>query len=312
MRVRCTARGKTEAGYALLLAIFLVASMLLFAAVAAPNVITQGRRLREQEAIWRGNQYVRAIRLYYQKNGKYPSSIEDLTKPNATGVHFLRKSYKEPLNTTDGSWRLIYVTPAGQLIGSVRFHNLQEMAVASAFAGQLPGNAAGLASQLFGQVNPSLSGASPFGATAQPGAQSSQPGGLQPGQPGGLQPGLGGQNALGSTLSSTQPAPLTAVDSPVFGGLVIGVASKVKQPSLTVYQGGKTYFDWEFIWNPLMNANGAPGQQIAIPGLNAPSQPGALPNPAALPGANGPGNPPGIMPIAPQLPNPGLPAPPQN
>jgi hypothetical protein len=135
---------------------------------------------------------------------------------------------------------------------------------------------------------------------------------LQPGQPGGLQPGLGGQNALGSTLSSTQPAPLTAVDSPVFGGLVIGVASKVKQPSLTVYQGGKTYFDWEFIWNPLMNANGAPGQQIAIPGLNAPSQPGALPNPAALPGANGPGNPPGIMPIAPQLPNPGLPAPPQN
>jgi type II secretory pathway pseudopilin PulG len=218
--------------------------MLIFAAAAAPNVVTQGRRLREQEAIWRGNQYVRAIRLYYQKNGKYPSSLEDLTKPNATGVHFLRKSYKEPMNTDDGSWRLIYVTPAGQLVGSVHYHNLQEMAVAAAFAGQLPGNVAGLASQLFGQVNPNLNGGSLSGATPQSGAQPSQQNGLQPGQSGTQQPGFGGQNGQDSLFSSTQPAPLTAVDSPVFGGSVIGVASKVKQSSVTVYQGGKTYFDW--------------------------------------------------------------------
>ena len=143
--------GGGEAGYAMLLAIFLVASLLLFAAVAAPNVLTEGRRLREQEAIWRGNQYVRAIRLYYQKNGKYPSSLEDLTKPNAAGVHFLRKAYKEPMNKADGSWRLIYVTGSGQLVGSVHYHTLQEMAVAAAFAGQLPGGAAGFASQLFGR-----------------------------------------------------------------------------------------------------------------------------------------------------------------
>jgi len=78
---------------------------------------------------------------------------------------------------------------------------------------------------------------------------------------------------------------------------VIGVASKVKQSSITVYQGGKTYFEWEFIWNPLLNANGgAPGQQIVVPGLNGPTQPGAAPNP----GASGPINAPGTMPIAPQ------------
>jgi hypothetical protein len=129
VRIRRPTRGKGEDGYAVLLAIFLVATMLLLAAAATPNILTQGRRLREQEAIWRGNQYVRAIRLYYQKNGKYPSSLEDLTKPNAAGVHFLRKSYKEPINSSDGSWRLIYVTPTGQLVGSVHYHNLQEMAV---------------------------------------------------------------------------------------------------------------------------------------------------------------------------------------
>jgi len=300
MSARTIARRKSEDGYAVLLAIFLVATMLLFAIAATPNVITEGRRLREQDAIWRGNQYVRAIRIFYQKNGKYPSSLEDLTKANAAGVHFLRKPYKDPMNTDDGKWRLIYVTPAGQLIGSVHFHNLQEMAVAAAFAGQLPGNVAGLASQLFGQVNVNGSIGSQFGATAQPGA-SPQQGGLQPGQ----QPGAG--TGLGSMLSSTQPAPLEAVDSPVFGGSVIGVASKVKKSSITVYQGGKTYFDWEFIWNPLMNANGAPGQQIAIPGLNVPSQPGAAPNPTALPGANGTGTLPGTMPTVPQGGNPFMP-----
>ena len=295
-------RGKGDAGYAVLLAIFFVATMLLLASAATPNILIQGRRLREQESIWRGNQYVRAIRLYYQKNGKYPSSLEDLSKPNAVGVHFLRKIYREPMNSSDGSWRLIYVTPTGQLIGSVHYHTLQEMAVATAFAGQLPGNAAGLASQLFGQVNPTPNGPQP-GAPGQPGTQSSVQSGFQQGPAGAAQPGAGSQ------LSSAQPAPLQAVDSPVFGGSVIGVASKVKQPSLMVYQGGKTYFEWEFIWNPLVNGGGAAGQ-IAVPGLNAPTQPGALPNPAALPGgANGAPNTPGSMPLIPQGGNSGAPSP---
>lgn len=298
-------RNRCDDGYAVLLAIFMVATMVLLAAAATPNILTQGRRLREQEAIWRGNQYVRAIRLYYQKNGQYPSNLEDLTKANAAGVHFLRKAYKEPMNSSDGSWRLIYVTPAGQLIGSVHYHNLQEMAVASAFAGQLPGSVAGLASQLFGQVNPGLNGGTQFGAPSQTGAQPGQQNGPQSGQVG--QPGLGGQNSQNSIASSTQPAPLEAADSPVFGGSVIGVASKVKQPSLMVYQGGKTYLDWEFIWNPLINGNGAPGQ-IAVPGLNIPGQPGAAPNPAAVPGgANGTNNAPGAVPLGPQGGNSGAP-----
>jgi hypothetical protein len=306
VKMNRSSHNRREGGYAVLLAIFMVATMVLLAAAATPNILTQGRRLREQEAIWRGNQYVRAIRLYYQKNGKYPSSLEDLTKANAAGVHFLRKAYKEPMNSSDGSWRLIYVTPTGQLVGSVHYHNLQEMAVASAFAGQLPGSAAGLASQLFGQVSPGLNGGSQFGAPSQTGAQPGQQNGLQSGQVG--QPGLGGQNSQNSMASSTQPAPLEATDSPVFGGSVLGVASKVKQPSIVVYQGGKTYLDWEFIWNPLMNGTGGAAGQIAVPGLNVPGQPGAAPNPAALPaGANGTNNAPGAVPLGPQGGNPGAP-----
>lgn len=268
----------------------MVATMLLLAATATPNILTQGRRLREQETIWRGNQYVRAIRLYYQKNRQYPSNLDDLTKGNADGVHFLRKAYKDPMSSSDGSWRLIYVTlPSNQLVGSVHYHSLQEMAVAAAFASQSGGSVTGFASQLFGQVNPGLNDGT---QSVQPGAQPGQLNGFQSGQF--EQRGAAGQN---STVSSLQPAPLNAVDSPVFGGFVIGVASKVKQPSLMVYQGSTSYFEWEFIWNPLMNGGGA-----ALPGLNASSPQGAaLNNPGVLlGGANGNNNTPGAVLLPPQ------------
>ena len=272
-----------DGGYAVLLAIFMVATMLLLAATATPNILTQGQRLREQDAIWRANQYVRAIRLYYQKNRKYPSNLDDLTKANADGVHFLRKAYKDPMNSSDGSWRVIYVTlPSGQLVGSVHYHSLQELA---------GGNVAGFAGQLLGQMNQGLNGGT---QSVQRAAQPGQLNGLQSDQFG--QTALGGQNSQNSTVSSTQPAALNAVDSPVFGDFVIGVASKVKQPSIIVYQGSMSYFEWEFIWNPLTNGGG-----VANSALNASSLQGGAPNLGLPPGgANGNNNIPGSIPLAPQ------------
>ena len=256
-----------ESGYALLFVIFLVASIMLFAAAANPNALTQGRRQKEEEMIWRGNQYVRAVSLFYRKNGRYPQNLEELAKPNAANVHFLRKAYAEPMNTADGSWRLIYVAPTGQLIGSVHFRTLQEMAVAYAFSGQGGGSASAMATQLFGQ---------PTGTGVA-------------GQPAGLgAPNQLSQNQSQGISSSTQPAPLgnlAAVDGPVFGGSVIGVAGKEKQASIRVYQGGTTYFEWEFIWNPMLGGNlgqipgfpggptpvGPPGTPTAPPGVPVPN-----------------------------------------
>jgi hypothetical protein len=265
-----------ESGYALLFVIFLVASVMLFAAAANPNMLTQGRRQKEEEMIWRGNQYVRAVSLFYRKNGRYPQNLEELAKPNAANVHFLRKAYAEPMNTADGSWRLIYVAPTGQLIGSVHFRTLQEMAVAYAFSGQGGGSASAMATQLFGQ---------PTGTGVV-------------GQPAGL--GATSQSQSQGISSSAQPAPvgnLAAVDGPVFGGSVIGVAGKEKQTSIRVYQGGTTYFEWEFIWNPVLNAN------LGV----IPAAPGQTPGPGGVPTA-----PPGVpvpspvSPTAPAAPQPQL------
>jgi hypothetical protein len=281
-------RSRPQSGYALLFAIFLSATLFLLAFAAAPNILHQGRREREQQLIWRGNQYVRGIRLYFQKNGRFPQNKEELVK-GTLGVHFVRKEFTDPVNTAGEDWRIIYVAPSGQLTGSVRYRSLQEMAAALGGAQ----NSASLAA-LFGGPGAGRGGAPP---AAQPGAgpgrgigPAAPPGGLQePGAGRGAAaevPEPGGAQPLGPLGQPTEQALLEAVDGPVLGASMIGIASKVKRTSLLVYQGRDSYFDWEFIWNPLLGGVGAaPGVQepgaggAAAPGRIGPGQPGATGEP---------------------------------
>src|SRR5712691_6125052 len=113
-------RKRAQSGYALLMVVFMAALMIITAAAIQINFLTQGRREKEDELIWRGQQYARGVRLFYRKNGRFPTSLDDLIKPGIGGVRYMRKAYKEPMNTVDGSWRLLYVGPAGQIIGSVK------------------------------------------------------------------------------------------------------------------------------------------------------------------------------------------------
>ena len=48
-------RSKTQ-GYALLMVCFLVALMVIATAAAVPSILTEGRRVKEAEMIWRGEQ----------------------------------------------------------------------------------------------------------------------------------------------------------------------------------------------------------------------------------------------------------------
>jgi hypothetical protein len=121
-------RRREESGFAYLMALFMVLVIIIGSEVVVQNSITLGRRERESELIWRGNQYVRAIRLYYHKTGHYPQSLDDL-KTGLPDLHFLRSAaYKDPMNAEDGSWRFIYINGTGQIVGSVRYATLQQMA----------------------------------------------------------------------------------------------------------------------------------------------------------------------------------------
>src|ERR1700741_275727 len=120
-----------ERGYALMMAVFLMTVMLIATITAAVSVRTERQREKEEEMIWRGKQYGRASKLYYRKNGKSPTNLDDLIKPKNGSLRYLRQAYKDPMNKEDGTWRLIYVGPNGQLIGSLRQTNLLQSALSN-------------------------------------------------------------------------------------------------------------------------------------------------------------------------------------
>ncbi len=257
--------------------VFLVATMSIAAMAVTPNLLTQGRREKEAEMIWRGQQYQRAILLYYTKFGKYPTKIEDLTK-QTNGVRFLRQAYTDPMNKDDGSWRFIYMGPNGMLIGSLRPTSLLQNALSSQ-----------------GVQGLSLLTGGGLQSPAAPGAASTQQ----------QTTGIGQQSPTTATTGNpleSQPQPLTGA---VLGGNIAGVGSKIKKSSLKVYLGGDTYEQWEFIANTM-------GQQTVIPG-QTPVNPTANPNgaPNGTPQNTLDPNAPGAQPPPPVIPPPTSPGPTQ-
>ena len=198
-RAAVSCRRSGEAGYTLLFAVFLAASMLIMLSIVSLKITTQGQREAEEEMIWRGHQYERGIQRYVQKFGRYPSKIDDLVKATS-GVRYMREAYKDPMNKEDGSWRFIYVTPAGQLIGSVRYTSLVQMALMDKMAsmggsmnamGAIPGT-----SPLNGNAASSFGNSSGFGSPGGFGSSNSGFGNSNSGFGGGSN-GFGNQGSSG-------------------------------------------------------------------------------------------------------------------
>jgi len=305
-----------ESGYAFLVVMGMILIMAVLAQAVLQNMLTQGRRAREDEMIWRGNQYVRAIRLYFRKTGHYPQTMDDL-KTGMPELHFLRyAAYKDPLaKDKDGAWRFIYINASGQIIGSVRYATLQQMALMDLNGGTIPLNAtlgsigtpvAAMAAGANGANNTGQNGAGPNGTS------STSPG--NPSQSSTGTAGTGDNSAQGGTQNSsssqTQSSnssggfgppvnplsllkPTGPVDGPVLGGLLTGVGGGTDSDaaSIKVVSGGKKYKDWEFIWNPLEDQ--ARAIQAGLGGLTqggagATSVPGSTSN-FGNPGSTNPG-----------------------
>src|ERR1022692_4618461 len=99
-----------------LLIVMIVATLLLIALTAAlPRVYQEGQREREEELIFRGTQYGRAVALFHQKFGRYPTTIKELLGTN--GMRFLRQEYRDPMDPK-GKWRFIHVSATGVLLDS--------------------------------------------------------------------------------------------------------------------------------------------------------------------------------------------------
>jgi hypothetical protein len=108
-------RQNSEGGYAVLMVFLMAAIVALMLYQQMPRVAFESERDKEQLLIDRGEQYTRAIQLYYMANNRqYPTSIDDLEKKEK---RFLRKRYVDPFTGKD-EWRIVH-TNGGFLTDSL-------------------------------------------------------------------------------------------------------------------------------------------------------------------------------------------------
>src|SRR3954466_6145901 len=217
---------------------------------ASQSIATQIKRDREEEMVHRGQQYVRAIRRYYRKFGRYPAKIEDLEVSN--NIRFLRRRYKDPM-VPNGEWKVLHYgeakNPPRGLFG-------QPIGIGGGLGGTTPGTntVGGTPSNGLGGMSPaagSTGGMSPGGVAAgQP--QTSDDANANPSVPSGQGTGL---NATGAAPASSN----TQVQT-FGGGAIIGVESLSTKESLKEIAGKNHYNEWEFVYDPRVEALAQQGQ----------------------------------------------------
>lgn len=103
-------------GYAFLILMLIVTVLLISLTAALPSIYTAGQREKEEELIFRGNQYAHAIMLFHRQFGRYPASVDDVYK-KTNGYRYLRKKFKDPM-TQSGTWRFIHGDARGIALDS--------------------------------------------------------------------------------------------------------------------------------------------------------------------------------------------------
>lgn len=96
-----------DAGFTIIVVLVavVVTSILLSTAVTAWTHVM--RRADEEELIWRGKQYAKAIECYVGRRAVPPTELEQLVEAQC-----IRKLYPQPLSK-DGSWRLVRARAPG-------------------------------------------------------------------------------------------------------------------------------------------------------------------------------------------------------
>ncbi len=121
MLVTCKPANDNQRGAILLLLMVMVVVMGLAAGMAGESWRSTMQRAREDELLWRGEQYQKAIASYHsvrQGSPTFPAKLEDLVRdprfPHV--VRHLRKLYNDPMTGED----LKLVTGPGERIIGVR------------------------------------------------------------------------------------------------------------------------------------------------------------------------------------------------
>ena len=256
-------RRRSQSGYVIMVLLFMMALLLLAVAASAPAVKQQLQRDREEEMIHRGAQYARAIKRYFKKFGRYPTSLDQLE--NTNNIRFLRKRYADPMSP-DGKWNLLHV-------GDVKLGATSNI-----------GSPVSAMASPTGALGPGMTGAPGLSSTSQAAQATAAASGFI-----GSQPAPAGKPS-GSQTSSSTASSFGA--SAVFGGAVIGVASSSEKEGLHEFNEKTHYNEWYFFYDPTADRGGLingpfTGKTFANPGAAIGTPAGSIGRPAGQPNTFG-------------------------
>jgi type II secretory pathway pseudopilin PulG len=245
---------KSEEGYILVVAIFMLAIFTIALAVALPKISKEIQRDREIETMHRGKQYIRGIRMYYKKFNAYPTSVDALVKPT-NNIRFMRKKYADP-TTGKEDWKPVLLgqnkAPTvmgffGQALGGVGGcapnplgGNTSQGSLSSSSIGGTSSS-----STIGGTSNSSTSSSTNCGPTGLNTSSdtSTSPSGTPPTDP---------NAATASTTTNSTTGSTTGLSGPTFGGgPIMGFSPNSPKQSIMVYKKKNHYNEWEFVYDPV-------------------------------------------------------------
>ncbi len=96
------ARPAGSAGFTFPLMLIIVAAMAFGASRLELAQSYRMKRDKEEELLFRGLAYMRAIKAYYSKNNRYPRQLKDLADDrDFSKPRFIRQLYKDPMTGRD-------------------------------------------------------------------------------------------------------------------------------------------------------------------------------------------------------------------
>jgi type II secretory pathway pseudopilin PulG len=105
---------RRDAGYTLVAVAIGIAILTILVAAVGPSIATIMKREREDELIFRGRQYARAIALFQRRYQRFPSTLKEMydNRPRT-----IRKLWKDPMCRCD-DWKLLIAGAGNQLPGT--------------------------------------------------------------------------------------------------------------------------------------------------------------------------------------------------
>ena len=101
--MRNASPSRTQRGFTMALALAMAVVMGVMLLKAGPLLSAEVQRENEAELIFRGEAIAAALRVYFAKNNRYPTGLDEVMKVRP---RILRQNYRDPM-TPDGEWDFV-------------------------------------------------------------------------------------------------------------------------------------------------------------------------------------------------------------